>query len=341
LTYNPALDGLRAVAIIVVMLFHARAPVALGGFIGVDVFFVLSGYLITTLLLRELETNHCIDLRRFYLRRLIRLTPALLVMLAIYVIVAPFVWPAIADHGWQAFIAAIYLSDYSVAFLGTPNLLSHTWSLSIEEHFYLLWPVVLVIATRRWDRRSLVIVLGAMYVLGTMLRWVCVIRGQSWPQVYYRFDTHLSGLVLGAWLAALSRDEELLNKVRRALPWLLWLPVVAIVCLKYQWGDIWMLMWGLSLTEWATVAVLIASQSAQGQVSAMLSTAPLVWIGKISYGLYLWHYPIFRYLRETHHWSDVLMIGLPLSVAIAATSYYTVESLGSKWRGRTRPQTSY
>jgi peptidoglycan/LPS O-acetylase OafA/YrhL len=177
MTYNPALDGVRAVAIIVVMLFHARAPTALGGYIGVDVFFVLSGYLITTLLLQELQTNHRIDLRRFYLRRLIRLAPALLVMLAIYVIVAPFVWPSIADHGWQAFLAAIYLSDYSVAFWGTPDILSHTWSLSIEEHFYLLWPVVLAFAVRRWDRRSLVIVLGVFYVLATLFRWVCVIRG--------------------------------------------------------------------------------------------------------------------------------------------------------------------
>jgi peptidoglycan/LPS O-acetylase OafA/YrhL len=332
--YNPALDGLRAVAVMLVVFFHARAPIALGGYIGVDIFFVLSGYLITSLLLSELAAKGRLDLPRFYLRRFLRLTPALFAMLAVYVLVAPLLWPTIADHGKQAVIAAVYLSDYAVAFWGTPNLLNHTWSLSVEEHFYLLWPLALLAAHRRWDRRSLIWVLGIVYVLATLFRWVCVVRGQGWQQVYYRFDTHLSGLMLGAWLAALRQDEALFGKLKGAMPWLMWIPVFAIICLQYRWQDLWMSTWGISVAEWATVALLLAVQTPASQVSTMLSQAPLVWLGKISYGLYLWHYPIFRYLRDDHHWSDVLMIGLPLSVALAAVSYYTVEAWGTRRRTR-------
>jgi peptidoglycan/LPS O-acetylase OafA/YrhL len=330
--YNPALDGLRAVAVMLVVLFHARAPIALGGYMGVQIFFVLSGYLITSLLMTQLEAKGRLDLGRFYLRRFLRLTPALFAMLAIYGVAAPFLWPAIGDHGKQAAIAALYLSDYAVAFWNTPDLLNHTWSLAVEEHFYLLWPIALLAAWRRWDRRSLVWVLATAYGLATLVRWVCIVRGQSWEQVYFRFDTNLSGLMLGAWLAVMLRDEVLAARLKRALPWLLWLPLLAILCLQYRWGDIWMPMWGQCFMEWGAVAILIAVQTPHSQAWAMLSRAPLVWLGKISYGLYLWHYPIFRYLREGHHWSEQLMIGLPLSVALAALSYYTVEAWGARRR---------
>jgi peptidoglycan/LPS O-acetylase OafA/YrhL len=330
--YNPALDGLRAVAVMLVVLFHAHAPVALGGYIGVDIFFVLSGYLITSLLLSELDAKGRLNLRRFYLRRFLRLTPALIAMLTIYVAIAPFLWPATANHAAQAATAAMYLSDYAVAFWNTPDILSHTWSLSVEEHFYLLWPLALLAAYRRWDSRSLVWVLGTGYLLATLVRWVCIVRGQSWEQVYYRFDTHMSGLILGGWLAALLRDRVLVARLQRALPWLMWAPLMAVICLQYRWGDLWMPIWGLSVAEWATVALLAAVQTPQSQAWKMLSQAPLVWLGKISYGVYLWHYPIFRYLRGDHHWSEVLMVGLPLSIALAAVSYYTVEA----WAARRR-----
>ena len=331
--YTPALDGVRALAIVLVMLFHARAPAVLGGYVGVDVFFVLSGYLITSLLLHEIDATCRVDLRRFYRRRFLRLTPALLVMLGVYLVVAPLLWSAGTDHGLHAAVAAVYLADYGVALWGLPDILSHTWSLAVEAHFYLLWPVLLVAAHRRWPRPSLVTVLATAYVLATLLRWVCVIRGQTWAEVYYRFDTHMSGLILGACLATVQRDGRFTAAVQRALPWLLWLPLGAVVCLQYRWHDIWMLMWGFGIVEWATVALLLGIQSPGSQISAMLSPAPLVWLGKMSYGLYLWHYPIFRYLRERHTWDDVLLIGAPLALVLAAASYYTIEAWAARRRG--------
>lgn len=330
--YEPALDGLRALAIILVMLFHAQAPVA-GGFLGVDLFFVLSGFLITTLLLVEIDTRGRIDIARFYLRRILRLAPALMLMLAAFLLVAAPLFalePAVSLR--FAALAALYLSDYSVAFWDIPQYIRHTWSLSVEEHFYLLWPLILVAGSRRWNARSLVIALGTAYVLATLLRWVFLIKGQTWQEVYYRFDTRLSGLVLGAWLAAVKRDAAWSARLQSAAPKLLWLVPIAAACLQFRWDDLWMLTWGVSLFEWATLAVVVAALTRESQVEAMLSQPVLVWTGKISYGLYLWHYPIFVYLRARFSWNEVLLIGLPITVTLASISFYTVEAWCSRRR---------
>jgi peptidoglycan/LPS O-acetylase OafA/YrhL len=331
--YNPALDGLRAFAVLIVTLFHARAPWVSGGFIGVDVFFVLSGYLITSLLLAELDRHGRIDVMAFWGRRLLRLTPALLAMLAVYVLVAPLAWPETKDHGAQAGLAALYLSDYTVAFWGTPTRLSHTWSLSVEMQFYLLWPLVLALAWKRWKNGNLASVLLGGWILATLLRWVCTVLGQEWGQVYYRADTHASGLLLGAWLAAALRQPAWRAALHRLLPWLLWLAVAGMFLLRQQWGSVWMQVWGLALAEWATVPLLVALQRPTSQLATMFSQPVLVWLGRMSYGVYLWHYPVFSWLRDRTTWDVVVLAGLPLSLALAALSFYTLESWAARWRG--------
>lgn len=333
MNYNPALDGLRAFAVFVVLLFHARAPVGMGGYVGVDIFFVLSGFLITTLLLGELASHGRLDILGFWRRRLLRLTPALLAMLAVYALLAPLAWPEADYHASHALLAALYLSDYGVAWWGKPTLLSHTWSLAVEMHFYLLWPLVLLWAYRRWPGRSLVTALALGYVLATLLRWFWTIKGQSWEQVYYRMDTRLSGLMLGAWLAAALRDAWWRVALQRAVPWLLWLAIAALVCLQYRWHDLWMLMWGLCIAELGTAAVLITVQRPANPVSQMLARPALTWLGKMSYGVYLWHYPLFVWLRERYTWDVVLLVGVPASLALAAASYYTLEAWAARWRG--------
>ncbi len=332
MTYNPALDGLRAFAILLVVLFHARAPWALGGYIGVDVFFVLSGYLITSLLLAQLDRTGTVDMPAFWRRRLWRLTPALFAMLAVYVLVSPLLWPQEHDHASQAAMAALYLSDYALAFWGTPRQISHTWSLAVEMHFYLLWPLAMLLAWRRWKGGALVRVLLVAYVLATMLRWACTIRGQSWNEVYYRADTHFSGLLLGAWLAAALRERPWHDTLQRMLPWLLWLPVAGLLCLDRTWGDLWMQTWGLSIVEGAAAVAVLAVQRPASQVALMFSRPALAWLGRVSYGLYLWHYPIFVWLRVRFPWEETLLLGLPLSLGLAALSYYTIESRAARWR---------
>ncbi|NML46779.1 acyltransferase [Ramlibacter sp. G-1-2-2] len=338
MNYNPALDGLRAVAVLVVMLFHARAPLAPAGYLGVDVFFVLSGFLITSLLLAEMDASGRIDLAGFWRRRLLRLAPALLAMLAAYVLIAPYLWPEVADHGTQAALAAVYLSDYGVAFWGTPHFLSHTWSLAVEMHFYLLWPVLLWAACRRWTRASLPAVLAFAWVLATLVRWVWLVRGQDWIEVYYRTDTRLSGLLLGACLAAALRDPRWRLALRRWLPWALWLPLPALLLIAhFHWGDLWVLTWGMGLVELATAAVIFGARDRSSQLAKMLSRPLLAWVGRISYGLYLWHYPVFCWLRETRRWEDVLLVGIPLSVALAAGSFHTLEAWATRRRAARAP----
>jgi peptidoglycan/LPS O-acetylase OafA/YrhL len=331
---NDAFDGLRAVAIVMVLLFHARAPAGLGGFLGVDVFFVLSGYLISSLLLRELADTGRVDLRRFYVRRLLRLTPALLAMLAAYLALAPLAWPQQPDHAVQAAVTALYLSDYGLAFWGTPSHLSHTWSLAVEMHFYLLWPLLLAFLWRRRSRRSLVILLGAGYLLATLLRWVALIDGQTWEQVYYRFDTRLSGLLLGAWFAAACEDPPVARALERAQPWLLWAAVGTLLCLQFRWHDLWMLTWGVTFAEWGTLALLAAVRAGTGPLTAMLALPPLAWLGRLSYGLYLWHFPVFLAMRGTFAWDAILLLGGLASLAMAALSFYTIERWALSLRSR-------
>ena len=324
--YNPALDGLRAFAIFLVAMFHTRAPWGVGGYIGVDVFFVLSGFLITTLLLGELESSGRIDLIRFWRRRVRRLTPALLTMLAVFLFVGSLLWRDPVGLGQEALVAALYLADYGMAWWGTPTRLSHMWSLAVEAHFYLLWPLVLMFAHRRWKGPALVRVLLVTWLLATAVRWACTIRGQSWSEVYYRTDTHMSGLLLGAWLGAALRERAWRETLRAWMPWLLWLPVGAILCLRNYWGDLWMQMWGISLAEWATVPVLVALQRPGSEVARMFSLPVLAWLGRLSYGVYLWHFPIFVWMRSRYTWDVVLLVGGGASVALAAISYFTVEA---------------
>jgi peptidoglycan/LPS O-acetylase OafA/YrhL len=330
--YIPALDGLRAVAIVLVLLFHARAPFGLGGFVGVDVFFVLSGFLITSLLLGEYAARGTVSLRSFYWRRAVRLCPALFALLAVYLLVAPIVWPGAANHGLESAVAGLYLSDYAVAFLGIPQFIGHTWSLSVEEHFYLLWPLVLLWACRRFTARQLVIGLAVAWVAATLWRAACVADGQSWQLAYYRFDTRLSGLLLGALLAALARDPAALAGVRRYMPRaVLWLPLALLAGYRFRWGAMEVLVWGLPVIELCTLAVLMEIQRAGG-LSRVLAHPSLVWLGKMSYGVYLWHYPIMRVMRDDYPWEFTLLAGTALSIGMAALSFYTIEA----WAKRSR-----
>ena len=161
--YNPALDGLRAVAIVLVVLSHAHAPLFDGAFYGVDLFFVLSGLLITTLLLQEQQRNGRVDYWRFWRRRFWRLMPALMLFLLAYCIFAPLLWPELQDVYTDALVSLLYLADYGIAFFDSPNTLLHMWSLSVEEHFYLLWPPLLMLLVRQMRLRLLVLRLVIPY----------------------------------------------------------------------------------------------------------------------------------------------------------------------------------
>ena len=333
LAYNPALDGLRGVAILLVILSHAHAPLFEGAFYGVDLFFVLSGYLITSLLLQELDRTDRINYWRFYRRRLYRLMPALLFFLAAYCLLAPRLWPGIDDVYSDALVSALYLADYGIAFFDQPNTLLHMWSLSVEEHFYLIWPPLLAVLVRRTPRGQLWRAVLGLVVLAWAWRVLWVAQGQQFYEIFFRFDTRATGLLTGALLAALVVEQpRWFQALRARLPHFMWLVLAVPLLMEQAWDDMNAMVWGMSLVEWATALVLVAVLVRRGPVYEMLSARPLVIVGKLSYGIYLWHYPVVRYLRADLPWPAVVVLGFIISTALAALSYYTIE----RWALRRR-----
>lgn len=307
LTHRPELDGLRALSVLAVVGLHSQVEGLRGGAVGVDVFFVLSGYLITRVLLENQPT-----MASFYVRRAQRLIPALALMLSAYLLVMPVIRPGL-PHLRDAALAFFYLSDYSYAFWKAPHYLAHTWSLSVEEHFYLLWPLILL----RWQPSVRALV--AAYVAATLWRYVQT----EWHPAYFRFDTRMSGLILGCILARVPRMDF------PAWPGLLVLAAIT-------WGFAYPPDMHL-FREFRTFAELAAALAILGRPPLWLSSSPLVWIGKLSYGTYLWHYPITLLLRENQFTPERnLAITLGASIALAFLSYVTVEAYFRSPRGRER-----
>jgi peptidoglycan/LPS O-acetylase OafA/YrhL len=296
LKYCPELDGLRTVAVAAVVLFHCApsGPVS-GGFIGVDLFFVLSAFLITTIL------REGVPLREFYIRRIRRLWPALLALLAVYLLVAPLLWPG-RNHPFEAFLA-FYLADYSYPYLGMPHVLRHTWSLAIEEQFYLIWPLLLPLIAKRP-----VLILGIGWVAMTLWR----LSFDDWAIYYYRFDTHATGLILGALLAFVRPQVR---------PGIAFAAMAVVLALCFV-GNIEQANASIPLAEIASAALIAAAVNGWGSA---LRHPVMVWGGKLSYGIYLWHFPIALYLRDDWGFLATAAVTVPASIALAALSYFLVE----------------
>lgn len=333
LRYNPALDGLRGIAIGLVLLSHAHVPLFDGAFFGVDLFFVLSGYLITALLLIEHERTGRLAFWRFYRRRFFRLMPALALFLLAYCLLAPLIWPELDDIQSDALVSILYLADYGIAFFDSPGTLLHMWSLSVEEHFYLLWPLVLLLILRLAPRGQRWWPVALLWLLGTLWRAYWVMDGQQFYKIFFRFDTRFSGLMAGALLALLLHERPAwIAAVQRRLHHALWLVLALPLLLQLGWDDAHALLWGITVVEAAAAVILIGAQRRRGLVPAMLGAAPLVALGRLSYGIYLWHYPVVRYLRAEFSWPVVVVLGLAISAALAALSYHTIE----RWALRRR-----
>jgi peptidoglycan/LPS O-acetylase OafA/YrhL len=297
--YVPELDGLRAVAVLLVLAGHCYVPGFTGGYIGVDVFFVLSGYLITNVLRRN------DDLKHFYARRARRLLPAFVLMLAAYLVLFTLYRPDYAYHLRDAGYAFFYLSDYTYAFQGRPEFIGHTWSLAVEEHFYILWPLLFV----RFRPKAKALLIA--YILLTLWRWHQI----DWYDGYFRFDTHSTGLVLGCLLASIPRDG-----IPKFPAWP-GLVALGLGAHYFFWTDLSSMRSGITLMELATAVALL------GQPPKWLAFKPLVFVGKISYGLYLWHYMIFRLIfdGDRQNWMFYLMVVSITSFIMAVLSYLTVE----------------
>ncbi len=343
LPYLPGLDGLRALAVIAVLLYHAAVSWLPGGFLGVEVFFVISGYLITSLLLDEWHQNGRIDLVGFWLRRARRLLPAafflVIATLAYAAVFLPWELSGLRDDALAAFA---YVTNWYLVFdhqsyfqaVVRPSLLRHLWSLAVEEQFYLLWPLLFVLGLRRWGPRLL---LGAVLAgaLGSSLLMGLLYQPDVDPsRLYYGTDTRAAGLLVGVALAFVWVPGHTPVRWQR-LPFdLVGLAAFGalVVCgLRLAEYDPFLYHGGFALVALATAAAIAAVVHPRARLfGAVLSWKPLRWLGTRSYGLYLWHWPIFSLTRPQ---LDLPLDGLPLlalrlgaTLLLSELSYRLVET---------------
>jgi peptidoglycan/LPS O-acetylase OafA/YrhL len=339
--YRPQLDGLRAVAVYLVVAYHSDIGVMSGGFVGVDVFFVLSGYLVTLLLLRDLEVVNRIRPARFYARRYRRLLPAAFVALvataAMWVVVASAAEVADAVGAFRAsflYYANWYFigqsADYFAADInGSPVI--HFWSLAVEEQFYLLWPLLLgaLFAASRWfgDRRTTfvrasVVVLGLASVVAALH-----VSGYDLNRAYYGTDTRGYQLLAGAFLALTPRMFSLGPRATRFGGTVAFGGLVAIVVLATSALDMNAIHRGI-VTAIATVALILAIENVgSASVTQALAGRRIAYLGRLSYGTYLWHWPVIIVLTRELSLGHVGVFALAcvIATALAALSYHVLE----------------
>jgi peptidoglycan/LPS O-acetylase OafA/YrhL len=322
--HQPQLDGIRAVAVLTIIVFHATSLLP-GGYIGVDLFFVLSGFLITRILLREVDTRGSVSMKRFLARRALRLLPALFAMC---VIVAPlFVLLPITDRSASllgVFGALTYSSSLMAATGHDLGWMIHTWSLSVEEYFYLVWPAVLVFVATRRHRLAVVSTITVAAIAYRMMAGV----GTDWSmeRITYAPDTRAEQLLIGACAAFIAAHRAVRpGPVITALA-VLTFPAFALLPgriggpLYYQHG-------GSTLIALAAAFLVLGLFGERSRALTMLaSLRPLVWVGERSYGIYLWNLPIVALIAATPLPGPLqLPVKLALSFLVPALSYRYVE----------------
>lgn len=353
--YLPGLDGLRALAVMAVLFFHGGVALFTGGFLGVEVFFVVSGYLITLLLLREHDKSGSINLKAFWGRRARRLLPAVFTLIALTLVYALIFLPEeVGGLRKDALSAVVYVTNWWLVFgnqpyfevMGRPSLLQHLWSLAVEEQFYLVWPVVFFALLRFAGRRgallaTLVAAVGSYLLMGALHS-----PEVDPARVYYGTDTRAGGLLLGAalamvWDPRMARRSPYPN-IRMAISVLGVIPVavVAWVIFTIEPSTSWLYPWGFVMLGLGTVAtIFVATHPSAEGLQRILGSAPMRWAGIRSYGIYLWHWPIFQVTRpglDVHlDGLDLLLGRLALTFLAAEVSYRLIERpfrTGVAWR---------
>lgn len=360
LRYLPALDGLRALAVAMVVAYHLDAPWARGGFLGVDLFFVISGFLITTLMLRERDDTGRLAVGSFWVRRFKRLVPPVVVMVTATVL-ATRIWGVSEQWNSVRFDAAAatgYVANwrfiiadqsYFDASLG-PSPLRHTWSLALEEQWYFIWPLVVaalgsfaaVSARRRWIPAAVVAVLALLSA--GLMAWMYDAVDPS--RVYYGTDTRAQHLLVGALLAfVIQRVPALLTHGWVRSPLVMHTALVLFVVVASRVGDetSWLYRGGLlGLSMLASVVVLGVAVPGRKSALFWLGARPLVWLGRRSYAIYLWHWPVIVFVGPPMGWEfngvALALLQVAITLVLADLSYRLVEAPARRPRRTNMPQ---
>ncbi len=340
ISYIKGIDGLRAAAVLMVLAYHLKLPFARSGLLGVTIFFVISGFLITRILIKEIENTNTVNLKNFWVKRIRRLLPAILTMIiALIFVSAAFdrvlftkacedLWSAVfCYNNWrQIFNQVSYFEN-----AGAPSPLTHCWSLAIEAQFYLLYPVLLLVFTRFKKKKAwfagITIVLAAAS-LGLM--WFLFDPAKDPSRVYYGTDTRAFSLLFGGLLAQIEDlfgiEKKLPGKLRDTIGIMSFISLLGMVAVVDGYSSF-LYKGGQGIASFLAVLMILAVQDNTGFLNKFFSLYPLIWIGERSYGIYLWHYPIILMLgsgRKTAWWliiAEVLLTGM-----CAALSYHFIET---------------
>ncbi|WP_411709188.1 acyltransferase family protein [Corynebacterium sp. LaCa116] len=339
-SYVPAIDGLRTVAVLGVLIYHLNPSWLPGGYLGVGMFFTLSGYLITANLMRSYRRGKGLGLPTFWLRRFRRLVPAVVLMLvAVLLLTVFFDLPKLGENASHSLSALFYVNNWHVILEGQSYFdrfaghapLDHMWSLSVEEQFYLFWPLILFVLLKLTRGKRAPLVISTLVLAAVSFGWMAFLfnTGTDATRVYEGTDTRAGGILLGAALAIALTNAHGYRIPPRALtiPAAL-LGVLGIGALFWLLPDYSpnLYNWGLLALSAASVAVITAALDKRTLTSKFFGLTPLRWIGERSYGIYLWHLPAIVFIPQWENlpWAHPVLVTV-VAIALAHISWTLVE----------------
>ena len=330
------LDGIRGLSVLAVMAWHAEIRFCRGGKLGVDVFFVLSGFLITALLLQEWNKNGNIDLKNFYIRRALRLFPVLFVMMLLYGIYASLYETPVQALNSYKYIAAtlFYVANWVQVVLGLHHpVLGHTWSLAVEEQFYILYPLLLIRFLRTKANHRWLLLYFSTVIAGVVLNRFWIWQGTaSYDRAHMSLDTRADALLIGCFVAVLVVNG-LVPKKRWIFDLIRILSICSffILCRVISRGideEIYYKYGGATIVAGCVGIVILDLMGRPSKpMQWFLQIPPLVWVGRLSYGLYLWHIPVFVLVgaNVTLSETQLKITSFVAVLLVAAGSFYAIE----------------